>query len=116
MKKTTAANKSIDPSAPALEDKNRGKDFSELQKEQMLKTILIEQLSLEENSLSNYKFEKDRPELNSVVHSKDDVEFPIIRLDSVVDLSARQLYETIINTDHIAQWFQDRCLVSKLVE
>ena len=51
----------------------------------MLKTILIEQLSLEENSLSNYKFEKDRPELNAVLHSKDDVEFPIIRLDSIVD-------------------------------
>jgi len=65
----------------------------------MLKTILIEQLSLEENSLNNYKFEKDRPELNSVVHSKEDVEFPIIRLDAIVDQSARHLYETIIGTD-----------------
>lgn len=54
----------------------------------MIKTQLIEQLSLDEKSLSNFRFEKDRPELNSVVHSKEDVEFPIIRLDAVVDQSA----------------------------
>ena len=80
------------------DDKNR-KDFSELQKEQILKTKFIEQLSLEENSLNNYNFERDRPELNSVVHSKEDVEFPIIRLDAMVDHKARFLYDAIIGAD-----------------
>jgi len=82
MKKSAGA-KGVDD-AGAADEKNQ-KDFSELQKQQMIKTQLIEQLSLDEKSLSNYRFEKDRPELNSVVHSKEDVEFPIIRLDAVVD-------------------------------
>jgi len=82
----------------------------------MLKTILIEQLSLEESNLSYYKFEKDKPEVNAVFHVKEDVENPIIRLDAVVDYSARQIYETLIATDQVSQWFSDRCVVSRLVE
>lgn len=99
------------------DDATKGKkDFTKLQQEQMLKTILIEQLSLEESNLSNYKFDKDRPEFNAVVHTKEDVENPIIRLDAVVDYSAHQLYETLTSTDMISHWFSDRCLVSRLVE
>ena len=65
----------------------------------MLKTILIEQLSLEETNLSHYKFEKDKPESNSVLHVKEDSETPIIRLDAVVDYDARHLYDTLVATD-----------------
>ena len=68
----------------------------------MLKTILIEQLSREENSLNNYKFERDRPEINSVVHVKEDVDNPIIRLDAVVNPSARRLYDTLVQSDLIS--------------
>ena len=65
----------------------------------MLKTILVEQLSLEENNLSNYKFWKDRPEINMVIHTKEDAESPTIRLDAIVDYNARQLYDTLVATD-----------------
>ena len=64
-----------------------------------MKTILIEQLSREENSLNNYKFERDRPEINAVVHVKEDVDNPIIRLDAVVEPKARNLYDTLVSTD-----------------
>ena len=52
--------------------------------------------------MSNYKFEKDRPETNLVIHVKEDVENPIIRLDAVVEYSARQIYETLIAADQIS--------------
>ena len=37
------------------------KDYSELQKDQMLKKVLLEALLKEEKDLNNYKFEKDKP-------------------------------------------------------
>lgn len=82
----------------------------------MLKTILIEQLSLEESKLDNFKFERDKPESNAVLHVKDDVENPILRLDAIVDYNARQLYETLIATDLVQSWFQERCILSRMVE
>lgn len=93
-----------------------GKDFSELKKEQMLKTLLIEQLSKEESSLSNYKFEKDKPESNAVLHYKEDVDSPILRLDAILDYNVRSLYDTLNATDMIHLWFGERCILSKLVE
>lgn len=93
-----------------------GKDFSELKKEQMLKTLLIEQLSMEESSLSNYKFEKDKPESNAVLHYKEDVDSPILRLDAILDYNVRSLYDTLNATDMIHLWFGERCILSKLVE
>ena len=77
------------------------KDFSELQKEQMLKQGLVEQLSLEETNLGNFKFEVDKPEQNAILYVKEDVENPIIRLDTVVDYNPRQIYDTLIATDMI---------------
>ena len=82
----------------------------------MLKNILIEQLSLEEQTLNNYKFERDKPEQNVVLHVKDDVENPIIRLDAIVDYHSRHLYDTLIAVDAMPQWFPERCLVSRMVE
>ena len=49
--------------------------------------------------MSHYKFEKDKPENNSVLHVKEDSETPIIRLDAVVDYDARHLYDTLVATD-----------------
>jgi hypothetical protein len=37
-----------------------------------------------------------------VIHVKEDVENPIIRLDAVVEYSARQIYDTFNATDLIA--------------
>ena len=67
----------------------------------MLKQGLVEQLSLEETNLGNFKFEVDKPELNAILYVKEDVENPIIRLDTVVDYNPRQIYDTLIATDMI---------------
>ena len=40
----------------------------------------------------------------------------MIRIDAVVDSSARQLYETLLAADLMPQWFVERCAVSRLVE
>ena len=61
----------------------------------MLKTILIEQLSHEETNLSTFTFERDLMELNAVTHSKEDTEFPILRLDAVLDTPTRMLYDAL---------------------
>ena len=65
----------------------------------MLKQSLIESLSREESDLNKYKFWKDRPDINMVIHTKDDTESPTIRLDAVVDYNARQIYDTLVATD-----------------
>lgn len=84
------------------ESKNANrKDFSELQQESVTKNILLERLSLEEQNLGNYKFERDKPDLNAVLHLKEDMDSPIIRLDAVVDYGAQKLYEILKNTDFI---------------
>ena len=82
----------------------------------MAKNMIIETLSLEENNLSNYVFDRDRPDLNAVIHVKEDLENPIIRLDAVVDQSARQIFNTLQGTNQISQWFGERCLLSRMVE
>ena len=75
------------------------KDFTELQKEQMLKKILIEQLIFESQNLNKYIFVKDKPEINAIVYQKEDVENPIIRLDAILDFNARKLFDTLTDTD-----------------
>ena len=75
------------------------KDFTELQKEQMLKKILIEQLMFESQNLNNYMFVKDKPEINAIVYQKEAVENPIIRLDAVLEFNAKKLFETLTDTD-----------------
>lgn len=92
------------------------KDFTDLQKEQMLKKILIEQLSLESLNLNKYMFVKDKPEINAIVYQKEDVENPIIRLDAVLDRSAKKLFDTLTDTEQMPIWFKERCRANKLVE
>ena len=76
------------PGVQGLVDQKQ-RDISELQKEQMLKKIMIEQLSHEENNFSKYNHERDKPELNAVIHVKEDAENPVIRLDGVLEYNAR---------------------------
>ena len=92
------------------------KDFTDLQKEQMLKKILIEQLTLEAFNLNKYIFVKDKPEINAIVYMKEDVENPIIRLDAVLDFSAKKLFDTLTNTEEMPNWFKERCRANRLVE
>lgn len=82
----------------------------------MLKTLLIEQLSKEESSLSSYKFEKDKPEYNSVLHYKEDVDSPVLRLDAIFDYNTRHMFDSLNACDLFSAWFGDRIILSKLVE
>ena len=68
----------------------------------MFKKIMIEQLSHEENNFSNYEFERDKQELNAVVHVKEDAENPIIRLDGVMQYNAKQVFDTLVSTELMA--------------
>ena len=82
----------------------------------MFKKIMIEQLSIEENNFSKYTFEKEKPEFNAVIHVKEDADNPVIRLDGVLEYNAKQIFDTLISTELMAQWFSDRCLVNKMIE
>lgn len=90
------------------------KDYSELQKDQMLKRILIEQMVMEEVNLSNYKFERDRPELNAVVHFKEDKdgESPIMRLDCVCAVTPKVLFDILKDNDNMPNWLKNICSVN----
>lgn len=77
---------------------------------------MIQSLSLEENNFSKYTFQKEKSELNSVMHVKIDQENPIIRLDGILEYNAKQVFETIVSTELMAQWFSERCEVNKMVE
>ncbi len=82
----------------------------------MLKKILIENLSSEALNLNKFIFVKDKPEINAIVYQKEDVENPIIRLDAVVDFSAKKLFDTLTDTEQMPYWFKERCRANKLCE
>lgn len=82
----------------------------------MLKTILIEQVSHEETNLSTFTFERDLMELNAVTHSKEDSEFPILRLDAVLDTPTRMLYDALTDIGNYTNLLPDQCLISCIVE
>ena len=92
------------------------KDFTDLQKEQMLRKILFEQLNHESINLNKYVFVRDKPEINAIVYRKEDNENPIIRLDAVLEFGAKKLFDTFTDVNQMSTWFKARCRVNKLVE
>ena len=67
-------------------------------------------------NLNKYIFVKDKPEINAIVYQKEDTENPIIRLDAVLDFSAKKLFDVFTDVDNVSNWFKVRCKANKLVE
>ena len=60
--------------------------------------------------MHNYKYERDRPDLNAVIYCKttEAAAAPMLRLDAIIDTSTssvRSLYETLNATEAYPFWF-----------
>lgn len=49
-------------------------------------------------------------------HSKEDAEFPILRLDAILDTPARLLYDALTDVSNYTSLLPEMCLISQIVE
>ena len=65
--------------------------------------------------MEGYKQVKEKMDMNSMVHQKEDVENPIFRVDALVEkISPRQLFEGLKDYAQIPSWFS-KCIHCKVI-
>jgi hypothetical protein len=92
-------------------------DYNELQRIQNIKKLLLEEQLIEETNLDHFTFERDRPDLNAVVHLRSMTDQgPFLRLDLVSQLHSRRLFEALSSVESFEKWFGSQCIVNRVIE